>query len=277
MFRRSAGYLAAHMGEAIPLLVALILGALAVSGKLSITGSDFLLALAWLVGIVAVREQSLAHVAIFAAVWGFALFLLAWWTQPSAVPSNVGELKPATKLVFSANGPYPKLEVGDSGVFFQKIDKYGTIIFPFLERDQFRVEIIDGQYKFSTDVTDENGKIIAQIIQNQWKVVPPPGTWDRNYDSNAIEVKDAFGDIVLQVRALADRIQFQGIWWTDKSMWPGFNRVEIAVDRSVGNTPFGIEIVTAVMLGRVKKNEKPNSIKPLFLYPSEYHLGELAK
>ncbi|MEJ0092842.1 MAG: hypothetical protein WDN46_05280 [Methylocella sp.] len=49
-------------------------------------------------------------------------------------------------------------------------------------------------------------------MRNEWRVTPPPGTLDRNYTDDALEIRGAGGKIVLQLRVLQDRIQLQGEW-----------------------------------------------------------------
>jgi hypothetical protein len=135
-----------------------------------------------------------------------------------------------------------------------------------MSEQQFKIESIDGKLKVSTSITDENGRLIAELIQNEWKVAPPPGTWDRNYTEDSLEVKDASGRVVLQVRALPDRIQLQGMWWVDI----GFNGVVRFIIR--GNPKDGGQIV---LVPRSNKDALP-VIEPMFKYPSERHLGELS-
>ena len=193
-------------------------------------------------------------------------------------PKDFGILKPKAELIFSPDGPLPRLEVGTSGVSFNKNDEYGALILPFLRRDQFKIELVDGHYKFSTRVTDENEKVIAEITQNDWKVAPPSGAWDRNYNDDTLEVKDSRGDLVLQVRALPDRIQFQGSWWTDSSPWsPAITQISIVAERIADITPRGAKLTIIPMVHRIPKGQHPARIEPLFRYPSDLHLGELAK
>ena len=76
------------------------------------------------------------------------------------------------------------------------------------------MEAIDGIVKVSTYITDDEGNLIAELVRNEWKVAPPPRTWDRNYSKDALEVRDGKGAVILQVRAFSDQIQIQGIWRT---------------------------------------------------------------
>jgi hypothetical protein len=193
-------------------------------------------------------------------------------------PENAGLLTPKNLLVFSPNSQSRlRLEIGDSGVFFEEQDQYGQVAFPFLRRDQFKVELVDGEYKFSTKITERNGVVIAEIIQNEWLIAPAGGALDRNYDDHALEVKDSRGNIVLQVQVFSNVIKLQGIWWTDKSIWPEFTRISVFTERVADIGFQGIRVTNMAMIGRMGENESQQSpIRPLFRYPSLRHLGERA-
>jgi hypothetical protein len=122
--------------------------------------------------------------------------------------------------------------------------------------------------KFSTKITDENSHLVAEIVRNEWLVAPPPQSWDRNYNDDTLEVKDASGDIVLQVRAFADHIQFQGVWWVERSAnFLEKTRIEILENKSA--RPWSAQIYV------IPTNGSPKPIDPVFNYPSAQHLGEL--
>ena len=121
--------------------------------------------------------------------------------------------------------------------------------------------------KVSTRIVDDIGNLLVEINRNEWKVAPPPQTWDRNYSDDALEVRDGAGRIVLQVRALSDRIQLQGMWWVDLGPPNGVRRMTIWQ----GTDPKkGAQIVFTPKGG----GEPPPHIPPMFVYPSELHLGE---
>jgi tetratricopeptide (TPR) repeat protein len=117
----------------------------------------------------------------------------------------------------------------------------------------------DSRLLVSTIIRDSNGLIIAEIINNEWKVSPPPNTFDRNYTNNMLEVRNLKGDVVLQVGLLKDRVQLNGIFYD-----------------SIGNGVViqpRFEHAILILLGE----DPPNiNIDPIFVYPSEFHLGELS-
>jgi hypothetical protein len=156
------------------------------------------------------------------------------------------------------------IEIGDSGARLIFNGPQGAPFFKFAENYDLKIDLIDGQLKVSTQIRNKKGEMVAELVENEWKVAVPPKTWDRNYNKNTIEVKDETGSIVLQVRALPDRIQIQGEWWQDE-IW-------------------GIRLVKAqhggghlTIFGPAFRPENAAPILPLFRYPSELHLGELIK
>ena len=186
---------------------------------------------------------------------------------------------PKSELLFSATegGKTPLIQIGTSGVVLapkgfgrgtydeMEKDPTGAYLMPILKASQLTVESIDGKIKVSTRIDDADGNLIAEIIRNEWKVFPGR-SWDRNYSDDALEVKDARGLVVLQVRALADRIQIQGGWWVDM----GFNGwAQMFMFADPANK--------GAQMAFVPKNGKgkPPSIPPIFEYPSDLHLGEM--
>jgi hypothetical protein len=249
--------------------VAVVLGALALSGRFSVTATQLLLVMAWGIAIVGLRSQPTPILVGCGAVLAGCLILLAYWFRPEAVPTHTGTLTPQSTLLFSPDGggTIPKIQIGQSGVFIVgEANPYGSQLFPALRHSQFRIELIDGKMKVSTQVKDSDGNLIAEIIRNEWKT-SPIGTWDRNYSDDALEVKDAKGNIILQVRTLLDRIQVQGAWWIDMGPPNGVRRL-IARESPEG---VGAEFVIA------PKDADQPAIVPMFEYPGDQHLGELRK
>jgi hypothetical protein len=257
------------------LSVAIVLGALALSGKFNVTATQILLVFAWAVAIVGLRSTPVPIMLGSGAMIGGALILLGYWFRPDAIPSYSGVLAPRATLLFSARdaeaSSIPKIQFGTSNVIYSakevgRDSQLGTLLFPALSENQFKIETISGKIKISTQIREGDGNLIAELVRNEWKVAPPPRTWDRNYSDDALEVKDASGAIVLQVRVFPDRIQIQGMWWWDMGPPNGIVRFFIR-----GNPTVGGQIVI-VPIGN--KDPLP-SIDPMFQYPSDQHLGEL--
>jgi hypothetical protein len=253
------------------LVVAIILGALALSGRLSVPLSQTLLFFAWVIIVIGVRAQPLPTIIGSAAMSAGAFLIIGYWLRPELVPAYAGRLVPSPTVLYSPDGAglIPKIQIGQSGVFFVGPNSpEAMLLLPVLKDSQLKVEMISKRIEVSTRISDRNGIILSEIIQNEWKVAPPPGTWDRNYSNDALEVKDPHGRIVLQVRVLPDRIQLQGIWWID--MGPPNGVRQLVVRYVPGEAGAQFVIAPADQL------DTP-PIFPIFEYPSENHLGELRK
>lgn len=175
------------------LIAAVVFGALAFSGKFNVTASQTLLVVAWIILVVGLREQPLPLLLGVALLSAGCLVLLGYWIRPELVPVFAGRLEPAkpVSLLFSmkGGGSIPKLRIGTSNVFILG-DGPGpaSMLFPALTKSQFTVEAVDGEMKVSTQIADEDGKLIAEIIRNEWKI-NPHGSWDRNYSSDALKLR----------------------------------------------------------------------------------------
>lgn len=160
----------------------------------------------------------------------------------------------------------PIVRIGNSGVSFSS----GRFSFalPVLARDQLRIDSIWRGMVVSTEITDKDGVVIAALSQNEWKVAPPHA-WDRNYNSNTLEVLNDKREVVLQVRLVSNEVQIQGAWWVDFGPPNGLTRVVI---RKSPRPEGGAEFVL-----NPKEKSDEGKIQPIFEYPSEFHFGELKK
>jgi hypothetical protein len=184
------------------------------------------------------------------------------------IPKNAGIInaKPGS-VIFSQGRPLNRLlEIGTSGAVFNYVGAEGSPLFSLFDKYNIIMEMVDGKLKVSTKVGNDKGELLAELIRNEWKVAPPPSTFDRNYSDDALEVKGASGRIVLQVRVLPDRVQLQGEWW-DR---PGFG-----VRMVKSNDPAHPGALIMRFWPTVQPG--PPDIVPMFVYPSELHLGEVAK
>src|SRR5260370_42612480 len=72
----------------------------------------------------------------------------------------------------------------------------------------------------STDESDRNGHLIAEIIENKWRVSNQSNlSWDKNYKKDMLEALDGRGRVVLQVKLFTNGIQLQGEWYRED--WRG--------------------------------------------------------
>src|SRR5207249_10427222 len=102
----------------------------------------------------------------------------------------------------------PKLEFGDSGAIFAYAGPQGSALFSIAQHSDITIEMEDEQILVSVSIRDRSGTLVAELVRNEWKV-NHNRAWDRNYSSDALEVRDGSGDIVLQVKVVGDRVQFQ--------------------------------------------------------------------
>jgi hypothetical protein len=174
-----------------------------------------------------------------------------------------GKLEPSKILIGNmAVGPAPILEIGDSGSRIALMGQQGKPVFGFWNDSNLLIEDVAGTVVVSTSIRDASGKLIAEIIRNEWKTQPSL-LWDRNFDKNKLEVRDDAGYVVLQVISLPGVIQIQGVWRDSHGHSFGL------VKSSDPNRPGGFMI-----------SNRPITemrIEPIFKYPSDLHLGELAK
>lgn len=171
--------------------------------------------------------------------------------------------------------------IGDSQSSFFIMDTNNTVslldalfkdnlMHKFAEQNSISSKTQPGELLVSARIRGRDG-LVAEIIDNEWKVIPPPKTWDRNYSTNALEVKDADGNIVFQIKLDAgvagfdgqSVVRFQGIFFDSDG-----NGIALIADES--NRGFSFDF-------RPTNSTAPfPKIKPLFKYPSSLHLGVLA-
>jgi len=176
--------------------------------------------------------------------------------KEAAKEAYAGQLKPEKKttLLSGKDSIYPELEIGDSGAVFVYGGPIGSPIFKLAEDNEIKIELLNGQIQISTKILDIKGKIIAEIIDNEWRV-NPHNAWDRNYTKNALEVRDPCGDIVFQAILVGNRVQLQLMLYTYEGKMFGL------VSEGPGKG------------GLIVLNQK-YKIKPIFKYPSDLHFGE---
>lgn len=261
------------------LVVAIVLGALALSGKFTVMATHALLAVAWAIVIIGLRGQPFSLIVGFGGVAGGIFVLLGYWFSPEPIPGYVGILYPKVETVLKGRHSATRtMEIGTSGAKFEFGNQKDSVAFRFFDED-LTFETIGGRLYVSTNIRDENGKLIAELSRNEWTVAKPPRSWDRNYDRDTLEVKNAAGRIALQVRLLPDRVQMQGEWFA-----PDAAKIS---KRNV----YGIRVVTSDIPGKEGglfllfgpgrppyppfRPTEPPFIKPLFKYPSDLHFGKV--
>jgi len=175
-----------------------------------------------------------------------------------------GELlsKEAKVILSARHAVYPELEFGDSDAVFS-VREPGTPAFEFFKNSHLTVLTDKGRVKVSTTVYDFKGRLVAELVDNEWQV-NKKASFDRNFTDDSLEVRDSNGDIILQVRFIEGRVQLQGKLY-------GPNGKGVAIYRGVraNGSPSGILETTGTKHPRLMAQ-----IVPMFRYPSESHLGE---
>jgi hypothetical protein len=118
------------------------------------------------------------------------------------------------------------------------------------------VAIKNHQLLVSTTIREPDGRILAELKDNEWKLNPAT-VYDRNYTDSVLEVRNQMGDVVLQVAGLQQTIYVTGIFRC-KNGWSTL----------IAPTPEG----TGMDI-RPPGVQHALSLKPFCEYPSERHLG----
>jgi hypothetical protein len=166
--------------------------------------------------------------------------------------------------------PIPAIELGQTGVVFNWETKNGAmnLTLPMFDGiSSLKFELVDGQTVVTTNVFDDTGALIATVERNQWKVAEQPASWDRNYSDSALEIKDRHGRVIFQLVATGDHVQIQGEWRTD---------AKHHVVRKDGKPIEGFRIANGAMMTNPRDDQKHERIKPIFKYPGDENLGDLA-
>lgn len=153
------------------------------------------------------------------------------------------------------------IQVGQGGVSFEIGDN--QFVLPGAE---MVVEKIGGKLQISCTIRDHTGKIIGRIRRNQWEVFP--SAWDRNYNGEALEIKNSIGEVVFQAKIVGGVLQLQGEWYARDGT--GVRLVQVLDHPGVG-----AKLELSDERGAFSRKPKIK-IRELFKYPSRDFFGELA-
>lgn len=106
-------------------------------------------------------------------------------------------------------------------------------------------------------IRDEQGDIIAELRDNEWKLNRNL-YFDRNYNDQILEVRDNKGKVVLQVINFGEVIHFAGVFNCKNG-----KKFALMPDKQGG----------AIMEIRPQGVELEHTIEPICDYPSDKHLG----
>lgn len=193
----------------------------------------------------------------------FAGLLFAYLTLPISrtqwreerAASLTGYMTASSRL--SMVGKTPLLQLGEGGsILTLGYHGVGPQI-KMLYDAGLRIDMGKSGPEITTPVRDRQGRLIAEITRNHWRVAPPPLCWDKNYTSNSLEIRDEGGHVVFQAILFPNRVVLQGEWRDE--FGDGLRISDDAI--TIWKTPQA-----------EKRLEK--EIAPIFKYPSSEHWGE---
>lgn len=213
---------------------------------------------------------------VIAAILG----IFIWQFQSKLNQPFAGVLIPNSKTSFVDNKILPAMQIADNGLIFrwenvriQDLDltrprlemSTRDVFLSYLKKASLNIFLEKGALKVSVPIKDRNGKLVAEIINNEWKV-SKISAWDRNFNQDSLEVKDSKGEIVFQIRVKENVVQLQCILYYGNGEILTIGK---GVDPTDGKEKpmMGLDL-TDPSQSRVK-------IKPIFRYPSNLHLREL--
>jgi hypothetical protein len=150
------------------------------------------------------------------------------------------------------------LRIGD-GLFMVKGEM--GVIFADGEIPMVTLNRRDGGLLVSAKIRDATGKLVAELVDNEWSV-NRNNYYDRNYRDDLIEVMDEPGRVVLQAVALTDAVYLSGMLTCRNGAGTYF-----------GPRPDGGWLMQ-FGLGLPGDTRHTPAIGPICTYPSSLHLGE---
>jgi hypothetical protein len=173
---------------------------------------------------------------------------------------KIDPTQPIYVYLGGAGNNFTAQELSD-GIDLNRLIEFGNFTFP--------IQITfgqDGDVQVSALIKDENGNILADIVDNQWKAPSSSGMqiWDKNYNSYAFEVIDANKIPILQVIIGAKNEVLVGISLYHEGI-PYFGTIMTGFNLygdyyTNGLTPSELEALRNATI---------------FYYPSSQHLGQL--
>ena len=191
------------------------------------------------------------------------LLLYPRWQKEKAAALE-GEIRPSNPVRLHS----PAIQLADTGAILQGFTMVPLKIFSDAEIAASLSN--DGATEISTTVLDRYGRRIVEVKKNHWRVEPSASV-DKNYTDDALEVLDSGGHVVLQLRALPDRMVLWGEWHNEFEQ-----AAQITACPDPSNTNAKIACVQIYGPALPEKTSKKH-IEQLFQYPSSEHWGEYRK
>lgn len=174
---------------------------------------------------------------------------LRWYLRDKQVNTTSGAISAATQEtpMSISVGSAEFVVLSHDGVLFR--DAEGPLL---------SVKLLDGRLLVTTRIRDASGALLAEMKDNEWKHLPQPSIFDRNYTADALEIRDRSGKVALQVANLGSTVEVAAVFhcasgWT-ASVGP------------IGGSGSAIELSPP---GRELQSEIP----AICDYPSDLHFG----
>lgn len=254
---------------------------------ITIGSTALVVLITWLIEDIPLNLKVPTTILILIAVIG-QVFTIRADRQRQQIAKYSGILEsPTLTLLSPTQDIYPKLKLGNSSTFFSWHGSQGQPIFRMFEDNKLVIWIEDGQLKVSTQIRDSHGELIAEIIGDEWRL-RKDNLWDRNYNKNALEVRDTEGDVILQIVLKEDYIQFAAKMYSRDGAGFGigsktFTQEDIIRHKegsgkivAASDGPKEVTVGNVVGVMEVRPPGQPLGlvIEPIFRYPSDLHLGE---
>jgi hypothetical protein len=117
---------------------------------------------------------------------------------------------------------------------------------------------VDGRLLVTAEIRDDNGSVIAEMRDNEWKHQQVPAILDRNYTGDVLEIRDKSGRVALQIANLGKTIAVAAIFHCQNG-WT-------YMAGPIGGEASAIEL-------RAPGKPLSSDIPAICDYPSDLHLG----
>lgn len=190
---------------------------------------------------------ALALVSVIALV--LTVFGLYWESRARKLATSSG--------VLSSPVQESTISVSVGSAEFVMLSRDG-VVFDDGKSPLLSIRLVKQRLLVTTQIRDENGNVIAEMKDNEWKHQQGPAIFDRNYTEDVLEIRDKSGTVALQVANLGRTIAVAAIFhcsngWTYEA-------------GPLGGGGSGIEL-------RPPGHPLTSSIPAICDYPSDLHFG----
>jgi hypothetical protein len=254
---------------------------------ITIASTALIALITWLIKDIPLQLKVGITILILIALIGQAFTIRAEHQRQQAAKYSGVLRGPAFTILSPSKDIYPKLKLGHSDTFLSWQGPQGQSLLSLFDDNELVIYMEKGRLKLSTQIRDLHGELVAEIIGNEWKL-RKDNLWDRNYDKNALEIRDTGGDVILQVVLKQDYVQFGAKMHGRDGAGFGigsapFTQEDIRrheegalkiVAASDGPKEIKVGDVIGILEVRPPGHSLELAIEPVFRYPSDLHLGE---